>query len=67
MFNIQQLLHYKSEHYQKRLGATLFIEGFPIVPKAQLEEPWFGRFQCDKQNKQTTFFNVSLVIQQVQL
>jgi len=30
-------------------GATLLIKGFPTVPRAWWEAPWFGRSQHDRQ------------------
>ncbi len=30
-----------------------------MVPKAQQGPPWFGRYQHEKQNKQTNFLNFS--------
>jgi hypothetical protein len=38
---------------QNKIGAPLVIEGFPIIPCAQLEAPWFETSQHQKQNKQS--------------
>jgi hypothetical protein len=33
-----------------QVGAPLFIESFPKIPRAWHEMPWFGRSQSDKTN-----------------
>jgi hypothetical protein len=38
-----------------QLGALLLIEGFPTIPRARQEVPWFEKFEHDKQNNQPTF------------
>jgi hypothetical protein len=36
----------------KPIGAPLLlVEDFPMVPIVQKDVPWFGKSQCDKQNK----------------
>jgi hypothetical protein len=39
-----------------QLGALLLIEGFPTIPRAWQEVPWFGISEHDKQNNQPTNF-----------
>jgi hypothetical protein len=36
---------------------TLTHQGLSEVPRAQQEAPWFGRFQHEKQNKQSSFID----------
>jgi hypothetical protein len=38
-----------------QLGALLLIEGFPTIPRALQEVPWFGKSEHDKQNNQLSF------------
>jgi len=39
---------------RNQADAPLFIESFQKIQKVQYEVAQFGRFQCDKQNKQSS-------------
>jgi hypothetical protein len=39
------------KHYETKLDAPVIMKGFPLAPRGRQEVPWFGRSQCDKQNK----------------
>jgi hypothetical protein len=62
-FFFQNLINFPPyvETLWKQLDTSPLIKGFLVILKVGQKVPWFGRSQCEKQNKQTTFLQKSLL------